>query len=175
MIDRAGRLTLVLGGARSGKSRYAEALALSIAERPHYVATAEILDPGMAARVADHRARRTGVWQVSEEPLYLSALLLSMAAGDVVLVDCLTVWLGNLMVNGHDVPADCAALVDAVASTPARLILVANEVCLAPLPDNAMAREFARHAARLNRDLAERADTVRWLMAGRPIDLKPGV
>lgn len=170
--DAAGHW-LVLGGARSGKSRYGEALALRYSERPWYVATAEPGDGEMQERIALHRGRRGAQWRTREEPLALPALLAGFPAGDTVLVDCLTVWLGNLMVHGHDPEPAGAELLAVLAETQARLILVANEVGLAPLPDNAMARDFARHAGRLNQSLASEVDRVMLLLAGCPLRLKP--
>ena len=167
------RLCLVLGGARSGKSRHAEALALRRCDRPLYIATAEAGDREMRQRIAEHRRRRGPRWRDVEEPLALAPLLERLGPDDLALIDCLTVWLGNLMVHGRDVERACADLAAAAAGTRGRLILVANEVGLAPAPDNAMARDFTRHAGSLNRRLAVAADQVTLLLAGCPVDLKP--
>jgi len=163
------RVTLVLGGARSGKSRYAETL---IGERPAvYVATAEARDEEMSARIRAHRARRGGNWATHEAPLDLAAAL---AAGDARprLVDCLTLWLSNLLLAGRDPAAEGAALIEALPRSTAPLVFVANEVGLGIVPDNELARRFRDHAGRLNQDLAAVADRVVFVAAGLPLLLK---
>jgi adenosylcobinamide kinase/adenosylcobinamide-phosphate guanylyltransferase len=122
---RAGSLTLVLGGARSGKSRHAERLVLASGLTPVYVATAQALDAEMAARIAAHRARRGAAWRTIEEPLELArALERECAEPRAVLVDCLTLWLTNLMVAGRPVRAEMARLVELLPSLPGTLVLV---------------------------------------------------
>jgi adenosylcobinamide kinase / adenosylcobinamide-phosphate guanylyltransferase len=169
-------LTLVLGGARSGKSRYAEAL-LAGATAAVYLATAEARDAEMAARIERHRACRAGqsatAWQTIEEPLALAARLAEIARPDrPILVDCLTLWLSNLMLAGRDAAAETAALVGAVPSLAGPLVLVANEVGLGIVPDNALARDFRDHAGMLNQAVAAAADRVVFLAAGLPLVLK---
>lgn len=166
------RCCLVLGGARSGKSSYAETLAETWATKPWYVATAEAGDREMQDRIALHRTRRGSHWCLREEPLALPEAVAGLPKGDTALVDCLTVWLGNLMARGLDPQSAHAALLEAVAGCRAHLILVANEVGLAKLPENAMAREFASHAGKMNRSLACQADQVVLLLAGVPVRLK---
>jgi adenosylcobinamide kinase/adenosylcobinamide-phosphate guanylyltransferase len=167
------RLTLVLGGARSGKSRHAERLALGSGLAPVYVATAQALDAEMAARIARHRARRGASWRTVEEPLDLvGALRRECADGRAVLVDCLTLWLTNLMVAQRPVPAELAGLVELLPTLPGALVLVSNEVGLGIVPSDAMARVFIDHAGWLHQRIAELADLVVFMAAGLPLHLK---
>jgi adenosylcobinamide kinase/adenosylcobinamide-phosphate guanylyltransferase len=164
------RLTLVLGGARSGKSRYAESL---IGERPAaYIATAEIRDAEMAERVRLHRSRRGANWTTHEAPLDLAAALPAATATGPVLIDCLTLWLTNVMLAGRDVAAEQAALVRGLSELREPAVLVANEVGLGIVPDNALARAFRDHAGRLNQAIAAAADRVVFVAAGLPLILK---
>jgi adenosylcobinamide kinase/adenosylcobinamide-phosphate guanylyltransferase len=166
-------LTLVLGGARSGKSRHAERLVLESDLAPVYVATGEPLDDEMAARIAEHRARRGASWRTVEEPLDLAgALLRECAPGRAVLVDCLTLWLSNLMVADRPVRSAMARLVEVLPTLPGRLVLVSNEVGLGVVPTDAMARAFIDHAGWLHQRIAERADVVVLMAAGLPLHLK---
>ena len=167
-------ITLVLGGACSGKSRYAEELALSRPPPRYYLATAEPRDQEMAERIRVHRARRAGAWITLEEPLDLPGILARHAAvrDATLLVDCLTLWLSNLMGAGRDIEAaidDLLAACDAVAG---HVVFVANEVGLGIVPDNALARAFRDHAGRLNQALAARAERVVFVAAGLPMVLK---
>ncbi len=171
-------LTLVLGGARSGKSRHAEALVEGRATAAVYVATAEARDGEMAERIERHRARRAAApgairWQTVEEPIALTRCLLELARPDwPILVDCLTLWLSNLMLAGRDVAAETAGLVAAIPLLAGPVVLVANEVGLGIVPDNALARAFRDHAGLLNQSLAAMADRVVFLAAGLPLVLK---
>ena len=165
----AADLTLVLGGARSGKSAHAEALVTALPPPWVYVATAEALDDEMRQRVAKHRARRAAGWETVEAPLDLSAAL---ATARPVLVDCLTLWLTNVLLGGHDIPAATAALDAALAARTAPTVLVANEVGLGIVPDNQLARRFRDEAGRLNQHLAARAQSVLFLVAGLPMRVK---
>lgn len=167
------RIALVLGGARSGKSRYAETLVGANAERvPIYVATAEAGDEEMAARIAHHRSRRGHAWKTIEEPLALTEALARVAVEDTVLVDCLTLWISNLILAEREIEVEVDALCATITAMGARIVLVANEVGLGIVPDNALARRFRDHAGRLNQRLAEIADHVVFLTAGLPIILK---
>lgn len=163
--------TLVLGGARSGKSRHAEALTARHSAPWAYLATAEAWDEEMRARIAEHRARRDARWQTLDAPLDLPAAL-AAAGPRPALVDCLTLWLTNLMLGGHDIPAATAALQAALAARAAPTVLVANEVGLGIVPENALARRFRDAAGRLNQDLAARAASVHFIAAGLPLVLK---
>ena len=170
-------LTLVLGGARSGKSRHAEALIERAAADAVYLATAEARDGEMAERIARHRsrraARRATRWRTIEEPLALAPRLAEMTQpGRPILVDCLTLWLSNLMLAGRDVAAETAALVAVIPALASPLVFVANEVGLGIVPDNALARDFRDHAGALNQTMAAAADCVVFVAAGLPLILK---
>jgi adenosylcobinamide kinase/adenosylcobinamide-phosphate guanylyltransferase len=170
---RIRRLTLVLGGARSGKSRYAEHLVLESGLAPVYVATAQALDDEMAARIAAHRARRGGKWRTVEEPLDLVAALHRECAPDrAVLVDCLTLWLANLMSKDRPRDPEMERLVAALGALPGALVLVSNEVGLGVVPAAAMARAFIDHVGWLHQRIAEQADLVVFMAAGLPLHLK---
>ncbi len=172
------RLTLVLGGARSGKSRFAERLVESqpgacVDGACVYLATAEARDAEMAARIADHRARRGNRWHTVEAPLELVAGLRDNAAADrAVLVDCLTLWLANLIDAGRDVDAETAALSDALPTLTGPVVMVSNEVGLGIVPDNALARAFRDAAGRLNQAIAVAAQSAVFIAAGLPLHLK---
>jgi adenosylcobinamide kinase/adenosylcobinamide-phosphate guanylyltransferase len=167
-------VTLVLGGARSGKSRYAEELILAASEAGLYVATAAAGDGEMAERIARHRARRGSAWTTVEEPLALAAVLRREARPNrPILVDCLTLWLSNLMHAGHDVDSDVAELAAALDGLSGPLVLVSNEVGLGIVPDNALARAFRDHAGRMHQQLAALAAPVVFMVAGLPLTVKP--
>lgn len=170
-----GRLALILGGARSGKSRRAEALALEWGGTPVYLATAQPFDDEMRQRIARHRAEREGRgWITVEEPLELpTALGREALAGRAVLVECLTTWLGNLMVHERDAESGIAGLLAwADGARAGDAVLVGNEVGLGIVPENRMARDFRDHAGRLHQELAARANRVELLVAGLPMVLK---
>ena len=166
-------MTLVLGGARSGKSAFAEALAQQGRSQAVYVATAERVDDEMAHRIEIHRARRGEHWRTVEAPLDLAeAIRRESAPQTCLLIDCLTVWLGNLMHHRHDIDAAGKALLKALAAAPGPAVLVANEVGLGIVPDNAPARAFRDHAGRLNQAVAAAAGRVYFVAAGLPMLLK---
>ena len=167
------RVTLVLGGARSGKSAYAESLIERAPGDPVYIATGTPGDAEMSARIQQHRARRGDRWRTVEEPLDLSGALAREARGGrTVLVDCLTLWLSNVMAAGHDPEAGMDGLVRALGQSTGAIVLVANEVGLGIVPDNALARAFRDHAGRLNQAVASVADRVIFVAAGLPMTLK---
>jgi adenosylcobinamide kinase/adenosylcobinamide-phosphate guanylyltransferase len=172
------RVTLVLGGARSGKSRHAETLIEEALENglctgATYLATAEALDDEMKARVAEHRARRGEDWSTVEAPLELAGALAAHAApARPILVDCLTLWLSNLMGAGCDIDAETAALAAALQDAAGPVVLVSNEVGMGIVPDNELARRFRDHAGRLNQAVAAVADRVLFVAAGLPMTLK---
>jgi adenosylcobinamide kinase / adenosylcobinamide-phosphate guanylyltransferase len=170
------RLTLVLGGARSGKSRHAERLVEEAADAAFYIATAEPGDEDMRRRIAAHRARRGPRWTTREAPLDLAAALATAAPrGRPILVDCLTLWLANLMQAGRDVAAETAALIALLPTLAAPVVVVANEVGLGIVPENALARAFRDHAGRLNQDVAAVAERVVLVAAGLPLVLKHSI
>ena len=169
---RAG-VALVLGGARSGKSAFAEAFAHHGREQRVYVATAERVDDEMVSRIETHRARRGSGWRTVEAPIELAeAIRRESAPRACLLVDCLTVWLGNLVHHGHDVDAARDVLLESLAAAPGPVVLVANEVGLGIVPDNAMARAFRDHAGRLNQAVAAVAGHVYFVAAGIPMTMK---
>ena len=172
----AARSVLVLGGARSGKSRYAQSLAERSGRRLVFCATAtDHGDPEMAARIARHQADRDMRWRTIEAPLDLPDALRAAGAPDaVVLVDCLTLWLTNVMLGGRDVDAACAALTAALWGLGGPAILVSNEVGFGIVPDNALARRFRDAQGRLNQMMAEACDAVVLVAAGLPLVMKPG-
>jgi adenosylcobinamide kinase/adenosylcobinamide-phosphate guanylyltransferase len=166
-------VTLVLGGARSGKSRHAEALVASQPGPCIYLATAQAGDAEMAARIADHRARRGARWTTVEEPLDLIVALGQACGPDrAVLVDCLTLWLSNLLGAGRDVAAECEGLLAALPEFKGPVVLVSNEVGQGVVPEGALARAFVDHAGRLHQDLAAAAQRVIFMTAGLPQELK---
>jgi len=165
-------ITLVLGGARSGKSRYAETLVAAEAPPWIYVATGEALDDEMAQRIAEHRARRDERWQTVEAPRDLAGALAAMPAPSAVLVDCMTLWLSNLMLAGCDVEAGMAGVEAALGRRQGATVLVSNEVGSGIVPDSALARRFRDLQGSLNQRLAARADRVVLLVAGLPLVVK---
>lgn len=165
-------VTLVLGGARSGKSAHAERLCERAAARL-YLATAEAGDDEMAERIRRHRARRGPAWTTVEEPVELAAALGRYAAPDrPVLVDCLTLWLSNVMAAGRDVGAERERLVGALAATAGPVVLVSNEVGLGLVPETPLGRAFRDEAGRLNQAVAAVAGRVVFVAAGIPLTLK---
>ena len=165
------RATLVLGGARSGKSRRALTLARPWSRRT-LVATAEALDAEMAERIARHRRERDASWTVVETSTEVPAALDEHAGdGGVAVVDCLTLWLSNLMHRGRDVERETASLVDAIAAAGA-VVLVSNEVGLGLVPDNPLGRAFRDAQGRLNQRVAAACDRVEFVAAGLPLVLK---
>ena len=166
------QLTLVLGGARSGKSRYAENLITACRPPWIFMATAEPGDAEMTERIALHRRWRGPGWQTIEAPHDLTAALAAVAAHTPVLVDCLTLWLSNLMAAGRDPSREMEDLVRALGQAGGPVVFVSNEVGLGIVPDNALARAFRDHAGRLNQRIAEVANSVFFVAAGLPLRLK---
>jgi len=166
------RLTLVLGGARSGKSSYAEALVRDAGRGCVYIATAQAFDDEMRDRIARHRADRPADWTTIEAPLDLVQAIGALPANRPVLVDCLTLWLSNTMLAERDVEAACDALLQALARAAPPVVCVSNEVGLGIVPDNALARRFRDAQGTLNQRIAAQADRVVLLTAGLPLVLK---
>lgn len=164
---------LILGGARSGKSRFAEQVVLQSGLDPVYLATAEARDPEMAARIERHRESRDPRFQTLEAPLDLLWTLGREAGpGRAIVVDCLTLWLTNLMTAGRDVESEADELAQGIANLPGIVVLVSNDVGSGVIPMNAMARAFVDHAGRLHQSLAATLDTVVWMVAGLPQVIK---
>jgi len=166
-------ITLILGGARSGKSRYAETLVMGAVASAAYIATAEAGDDEMAARIAEHRRRRGAFWRTVEEPVELAAAIRAHAAPDrPILVDCLTLWLSNLMGAKRIVEHESEILCAALRKAEGPVILVANEVGMGLVPETSLGREFRDAAGRLNQQVATIADRVVFVAAGVPLVLK---
>ena len=168
-----GAVCLVLGGARSGKSDVAEAAVLETGLQPVYLATAQARDGEMDERIARHRARRGPAWITVEEPLDLVGALAAHAGpGRAVLVDCLTLWLANLMAAGHDPGAEGDRLAAALGAATGPVVLVSNEVGQGIVPDNALARRFRDEAGLLHQKVAGLAGRVLFVTAGLATTLK---
>ena len=162
----------MLGGTRSGKSLYVEGL-VEGAGGGLYLATAEAGDAEMAVRIAEHKKRRGPDWTTIEEPLELTVALSRHAAPErPMLVDCLTLWLSNVMAAGRDAESYIQALVDCLGSLGGPVVLVSNEVGLGIVPDNALARSYMDHAGRMNQRIAAAAHRVVLVQAGLPQILK---
>ena len=168
-----GKSILITGGARSGKSRFAECLTLELGQPAIYIATAQVLDDEMAERVARHKARRGPEWQTVSEPLELVRALEESDGTGPRLVDCLTLWLTNLLLGGHDIKAQSEALVDALARQISPVIFVTNEVGAGIVPENRLAREFRDAAGLLNQRFATACDELWLCVAGHPMRVKP--
>ena len=164
---------LVLGGARSGKSAFAERLVAETGLSRHYIATGRAWDDEMRERIAKHRVDRGDGWQTHEEPLDLVARLDVLDdPSNVILVDCLTLWVTNLMMEERDMAGEFARLAECASRARARLVLVSNEVGLGIVPENRMARDFRDHAGRLHQSIAARAAEVYFVAAGLPLKMK---
>jgi|ERR1700733_192213 len=170
-MSNAAKITLVLGGARSGKSRYAESLITALPPPWSYIATAEPGDAEMTARIAAHRSLRSSQWRTIETPRDLAAVLKSCRTVPA-LVDCLTLWLSNLMLGDADIDAEIAQLEDVLSAAEAPVVLVANEVGSGIVPDHPLGRRFRDLQGLLNQRMAARADRVVLVVAGLPLALK---
>lgn len=166
-----GRLTLVLGGARSGKSRYAEGLIQAVPAPWEYVATAQALDEEMRDRINRHIARRGADWQTIEAPLAVAEAVMK-AEERPVLVDCLTLWLTNLLLGDHDIEAFVGEFETMLRQRQGMTVLVANEVGYGIVPADALTRRFRDEAGRLNQRMAALADRVVLVVAGLPMLVK---
>jgi len=166
-------VTLILGGARSGKSRRAEAIALSLSEHPVYIATAPVIaeDVEWQARIAHHQQRRGEHWLVIEEPVDLIKTLHGLT-GRTVVIDCLTLWLSNLMHAGRDVAAETNALCKYLIRHDGNILLVSNEVGMGLVPETELGREFRDAQGRLNQAVAAVAEQVIFVVAGLSMTLK---
>ena len=165
-------LTLVLGGARSGKSRYAEAITMATPAPWIYVATAEPFDDEMRARIGEHKSRRGDDWQTVDAPTDLAGAIEDAPEDGTVLVDCLTLWLNNLMFRKINIETAIENLEAALAAREAPTVLVSNEVGSGIVPDNAEARRFRDLQGRLNQRIAAIAGRVVLVVAGIPMLVK---
>jgi adenosylcobinamide kinase/adenosylcobinamide-phosphate guanylyltransferase len=163
---------LITGGARSGKSKRAEMRTRAFAGQPVYVATAEALDTEMDARIAKHRSRRGTDWLEREVPLDLVSALAETDGGGARLVDCLTLWLSNLMHATRDWEHEETELAAVLPRLKSPVVFVTNEVGLGIVPDNALARSFRDAAGIMNQMIAAAADEVEFVVAGLPMKLK---
>ena len=172
----ATKICFITGGARSGKSAFAENLAKDLAGKRAYIATAQALDPEMAAKIEKHRRDRDNVWDTYEEPLAVAELLRKLSSRyEVVLIDCLTLWLSNVMAHteGDDaVTTRSLELAAAIADFGGSCIVVSNEVGLGIVPDNPLARKFRDLAGMLNQKIAQAADEVYFTASGIPVKIK---
>jgi adenosylcobinamide kinase / adenosylcobinamide-phosphate guanylyltransferase len=167
------RLTLILGGARSGKSRYAESLITAATPPWTYIATAEAGDEEMAARINAHRERRDSCWRTIEAPREIEAALAECETTSV-LVDCLTLWLSNLMLAHADIDREIDRLEKALLAMKAPVVLVANEVGLGIVPEHPLGRQFRDWQGVLNQRMAAQSDRVILMVAGLPLVIKGG-
>lgn len=165
-------IILITGGARSGKSLYAEQRVLALPGQAHYIATAQAGDAEMAARISEHRARRGTLWRDIEEPYDLAGALAASDGKGPRLVDCLTLWLSNLMFAEHDIAREAERLCAALPGQASPVVFVTNEVGMGIVPENALARRFRDEAGRLNQLIAQRADEVQMLVSGYPLRVK---
>ncbi|MEP2718720.1 bifunctional adenosylcobinamide kinase/adenosylcobinamide-phosphate guanylyltransferase [Pseudophaeobacter sp.] len=165
-------VTFILGGAASGKSKFAEDLCFKSSKSKAYLATSQIFDDEMRAKVDTHIQQRGGDWETHEEPLDVTRVLSSLTADKICLLDCATMWLSNHLLAEHDLVAAQAGLIQAIDSCRAELVVVSNEVGQGIVPDNTQARRFREAQGRLNITLAARADTVVQVTVGLPHVLK---
>ena len=170
--DGGGNITLILGGARSGKSRYAEKLIEAQPGPRIYLATAEARDGEMERRIAEHRARRDRSWQTIEAPHDLAAALSALPSRSAVLVDCLTLWLSNRLLADADIDREIEGLERALASHDGAVVAVSNDVGSGIVPDNALARRFRDLQGVLNQRIAAKASRVVLMVAGLPLAVK---
>ncbi len=165
---------LILGGARSGKSVHGEQLVLSANLDPVYIATSQIGDQQMRERIDLHKARRGPNWSLIEEPLWLVDAIRSVdKSNHIILVDCLTLWLSNLMHNERDLADDVAGLTAIIPALSAKIVFVSSEVGLGIVPENALARRFRDEQGQLNQLVAAAVERVDFIAAGLPLTLKP--
>lgn len=164
---------LVIGGARSGKSRYAQRRAEMLGLGQVYIATAQAFDAEMTDRIARHQEDRDGKWRTVEAPLALAEAIAAHSTADtVLLIDCLTLWTTNLILGDHDIGAMTSALEEALRSAAGPTIWVTNEVGYGIVPDNALARRFRDEAGTLNQRVASMVDEVQLVVAGIPVRIK---
>ena len=173
MTDSLPPVTLVLGGARSGKSAFAERLVEAASPQRLYLATGQAWDDEMHDRIASHQQRRGQGWETIEVPVELTQVLEANARADrPILIDCLSLWVTNLMLGGHDIDVAFGTLAATLPGLKGPVVFVSNEVGLGIVPDNAMARAFRDHAGRLHQTIAGLADEVYFVAAGLPLKMK---
>ncbi len=175
MPEVAGRITFVIGGAKSGKSSFALDRASACPGSRVYIATAQAFDTEMEDRIAQHRKERGGGWDTIEEPLRMAEMLRSASGRyDIILIDCLTLWLSNLLLGDEDMEKEMEVFITVLAARqPSQVFIVSNEVGQGIVPDNALSRQFRDIAGRLNQKVARIADEVYLVTAGIPLMIKP--
>ncbi|RPE67265.1 adenosylcobinamide kinase /adenosylcobinamide-phosphate guanylyltransferase [Pacificibacter maritimus] len=166
------KITLVLGGASSGKSNIAEQLCFFSDLPRSYIATAQSFDAEMATKIAQHKSDRGDEWTTFEEPFAVDEVLKTIPSGQIVLLDCATLWLTNHLLAEANINLETEKLLQALSNCKSQVILVSNEVGMGIVPENALARKFRIAQGQLNRKLAKQADTVIGVMAGLPFALK---
>ena len=166
------RLSLVLGGANSGKSEYAEQVAAGADRRPVYLATALAGDDEMAGKIALHKARRGPEWRLVEEPLDVGQAIAECGTDEVVLLECATNWLLNVTLKRTDAEAELELLAGHLDNAPCPVVIVSNEIGLGVVPESSFTRSFMAAQGRLNRQLSSMADLVVLVVAGLPLELK---
>jgi len=167
------RSLLVLGGARSGKSAYAENRAQAYVGDKIYIATAEVTDAEMAERISHHQERRGDGWRTIEAPLDLPEALQRLSTPDcVILLDCVTVWINNLMFHDRAIEPAVEDFCAALGSAKGHVVVVSNEVGFGIVPENVLARRFRDYAGRANQAIAAAADEVVLVVAGLPLTMK---
>ncbi|MEH6653780.1 bifunctional adenosylcobinamide kinase/adenosylcobinamide-phosphate guanylyltransferase [Loktanella salsilacus] len=171
-MKKLHNLTFILGGASSGKSAYAEGLVISTGRPKTYIATAQAFDAEMEAKIAAHIIQRGPGWTTADAPLDPASVLRLQGSGDIVLLDCVTLWLTNVLLADRDISAACDDLLAALAACPCPVVVVSNEAGMGIVPDNALSRRFRNAQGQINRRLAAQADTVVAVMAGLPLALK---
>ncbi len=173
MTNATALTTFVLGGARSGKTSRALALAEAAGCKRCYIATAQAFDDEMSARIANHQAERGALWRTLEAPLDLAGAITDASKdSDVALIDCLTLWISNLMHHERNIENETAGLIAALKASSLPVIVVSNEVGMSIVPENRMARDFRDAQGRLNQQIAAAADIVELVTAGLPMRLK---
>jgi adenosylcobinamide kinase/adenosylcobinamide-phosphate guanylyltransferase len=169
--EKAPNLHLILGGARSGKSRYGETLAANSAYKVKYVATARALDNEMEQRIAQHKLDRPSHWESIEEPTDLYRVI-NESSDCIVLVDCLTLWLMNIMDAGVSIASSVDALIAALKTRKVPIILVSNEITMGVVPMGEMSRQYVDELGRLHQKIAQQANNVTLMVAGLPLAVK---
>lgn len=170
------QIDLVLGGARSGKSLFAENLVLKTGLKATYIATAQAFDEEMQTRISLHQKRRSDFWRIVECPIELcSAIENYNDQKNIILIDCLTLWLSNLMLGDYNVEIYFDCLLKYFENNQAHIVFVANEVGLGIVPDNKLARQFRDFSGQLNQKIAHHADNVYFIAAGLPMQLKGSI
>ncbi len=165
-------LTLVIGGANSGKSAYAEELILAAGGDPVYIATAQAFDAEMATKIERHKARRAGKWRTLEAPFDPISSLAGVTKTDLILLDCVTLWLSNHLLAGGDLNKETDRLLSALARCAAPIVVVTNEVGMSVVPESSLGRRFRALQGGLNQRIAATADRVVLVTAGLPQTLK---